>query len=700
MIKKYLLEGLDCANCAAKIETNINARAENGSVSVIFATKTLKLDAPGENELNDLYLISEKVVKEIEPDVEIKEKARYENICDNCQIDDEKEAKSEVWQIAAGIVLAAAGFISQKLGLATYIYISVYVLAYLASSTAIILRAAKNIARGKVFDENFLMSLASLGAMLIGEFTEGIAVMILYRIGEVLQSKAVEHSRKSISALMDIRPDFANLKRGDEIIKVHPGDVEIGDIIVVKAGEKIPLDGTAVAGGGMLDTSALTGESVPVSVQIGQAVLSGCVNLNGVLEIEVEKSYENSTVSRIIEMAENAAEKKAKTEDFISRFAKIYTPIVTLLAVAITLIPPIFVGDFKEWLYRGLIFLVMSCPCALVISVPLTFFGGIGGASKEGVLVKGGNCFDGLAGARTVVFDKTGTLTEGKFSVTAINPEGVTKEELLKLCAQIESLSNHPVALSIAEAYGEKADNSTIEAYEEIAGKGISAVVGGKKVFVGNESLMKEENIEFTADKSGDTVIYVAADGKYIGCVLVNDKIREDAPAAVEELKKIGVKKVIMLSGDKAEVCERVGNKLKIDEVYGGLLPADKVEKLEEILSSKTGSVLFAGDGINDAPALALADVGIAMGGVGSQAASEAADVVLMTDRPSSIVTAVKIARKTLLVAKENIVFALVVKSAVLLLGIVGAANMWEAVFADVGVCFIVILNSLRMLKK
>ena len=622
-----------------------------------------------------------------------------------CCCDEEHSEKSELLQIAFGFAAAAVAFtlehtLNEKYSL---IYILVYIAAYFISGFSVIKSSIKHMARGKIFDEMFLMTVASLGALAIGKFTEGIAVMLLYRIGEFLQDKAVENSEKSITALLDIRPEYANVKTKEGIKKVSPEEVRIGDIIVVKPGESVPLDGIVISGSTALDASALTGEAEPQDISAGDEVLSGCVVINGAVELEVTGEYEDSAVAKIIEMAEHASEKKALTETFITRFAAVYTPVVTFTALVVAFLPPLFFGEFKEWLYRGLIFLVLSCPCALVISVPLTFFGGIGGASKQGLLIRGANVFDALARAKTVVFDKTGTLTKGEFKVTEIVADGISETELLELAGMAEVLSNHPVADAVTkkyrEVFGKAPEAADTEDYKEIAGRGVSLKTGSGIVTVGNAKLMLENGITVPGiyDK---TVLYVAKDGKYLGYIALNDILREDSKALGKRLKENGINNVIILSGDKQAVCDEIAAKVGADKALGELLPGDKAGYIEKLMEKSGGSVIFAGDGINDAPALALSDVGVSMGGVGSAAASQASDVILMTDKPSLVLKAVLVARKTLKIARENIIFALSVKLIVLLLGIFGIANMWFAVFADVGVCFIAVLNSLRMLKK
>ena len=583
-----------------------------------------------------------------------------------------------------------------------WINIGIYIISYLIVGLDVLIEAIKNIFKGEVFDENFLMTIATIGAFAIGEYPEAVAVMLFYQVGELFQSYAVDKSRKSIASLMDIRPDFANIKKNGSIEKVSPDKINIGDIIIVKPGEKVPLDGTIVDGNSMLDTSALTGESVPREVSIGDEVLSGSINQNGLIEIKVTKNFGESTVSKILDLVENASSKKSKSENFISKFAKYYTPIVVVIAVLLAIIPPIIFKEteFIQWLYRALTFLVVSCPCALVISIPLGFFGGIGGASKLGVLVKGSNYLEALSKTEIVVFDKTGTLTEGVFEVQKVNSVDITKEDLIKYAAYAESFSNHPIANSLKKAYGKDIENKRISETHELSGLGVNAVVDGNAVFVGNEKLMQEKNIEYIKCNEIGTILYVAINNQFKGTIIISDKIKADAKKAIEKLKKNNVKKIVMLTGDKKAVGESVAKELGLDEVYTELLPNNKVEKVEELMKSKSkkGKLAFVGDGINDAPVLAISDIGIAMGGLGSDAAIEAADVVLMTDEPSKVVDAIKISKKTLKIVKQNIIFAIVVKILVLILSAIGLSNMWQAVFADVGVSVLAILNALRVL--
>ena len=578
-----------------------------------------------------------------------------------------------------------------------------YIIAYLIVGFEIVLEAIENIFKGKIFDENFLMSIATIGAFAIGEFPEAVAVMLFYQVGELFQSYAVDKSRKSIVSLMDIRPDYANVKRNNEISKINPEEVKIGEKIIVKPGEKIPLDGKIIKGNSMLDTSALTGESLPREVKENDEVLSGCINQNGLLEIEVTKEFGESTVSKILDLVENASSKKSKSENFITKFAKYYTPAVVIIAVFLAIIPTLVIkgAEFTDWLYRALTFLVVSCPCALVISIPLGFFGGIGGASKKGILVKGSNYLEALSNSEIVVFDKTGTLTKGVFEVQKIEPVGILKEELIKYAAYAESYSNHPISVSIKKAYGEEIDTTLISKTEELSGRGVIATIEDKEVLAGNEKLMQEKNIKYTKCNKVGTIVYIAINKEFAGYIVISDEIKEDSKKAINDLKRNNIKQTVMLTGDRKDVGESVAKEIGIDKVYTELLPDGKVEKVEQLLKEKTekGKLVFVGDGINDAPVLALADIGIAMGGLGSDSAIEAADIVIMTDEPSKINTAINISKKTMKIVKQNIVFAIGIKIVVLILSAFGLSTMWEAVFADVGVSVIAIINSLRALK-
>lgn len=695
----FLLEGLSCANCALKMEEEIGKLQGIQGVSVDFVTKKLKV-TPKEGNLSRLELEKIKnIVREIEGDTELismrdrgaSGKISPSNIW--------AQHKEDMVKIAGSALLLLFAVLLPEEGLLQNLF---FTGAYLLVGGEILLRAGRNILRGKVFDENFLMSIATIGAILIGEFPEGVAVMLFYQVGELFQDFAVEKSRKSIGELMDIRPDFAHLIRGQDSIKVSPEEVEIGEMILVKPGEKVPLDGNVMEGSSMMDTSALTGESMPREVREGSEVMAGFLNRNGLLKIEVTKTFGESAVSKILELVENASSKKAPTENFITKFARYYTPFVVLSALLIATLPPLLTGDpFAQWIYRALVFLVISCPCALVVSIPLGFFGGIGGASRRGILIKGGNYLEALNDVDTVVFDKTGTLTKGKFEVTDILPSrGFTKEQLLKACAYAESHSNHPIAESVLKAYGKKIDQGSIKDYEEVAGYGVRARIEEDEIFAGNGRLMVRESIVYEDVKTLGTVVYVSVNGKYAGHLVISDEIKDDAKAAILNLKALGIRKIVMLTGDLKAVGEKIGKTLGIDVVYAELLPQDKVAKLEEIKNGNgRRKIIFVGDGINDAPVLARADIGFSMGALGSDAAIEASDVVLMTDEPGRIATAINIARRTRKIVWQNIIFALGVKGVFLIMGALGYATMWEAVFADVGVTVIAVINAMRAMK-
>lgn len=611
-----------------------------------------------------------------------------------------KKMKKQLYKIIiSGILLLFSILVDINV---KYINSIIFIVAYLIIGYDILLKALRNIKRGKIFDENFLMSVATVGALCIGNLPEAVSVMLFYQVGELFQSYAVNKSRKSVASLMDIRPDYANVIRNDKHIKVDPNEVNIEEIILIKPGEKIPLDGVIVEGSSMLNTLALTGESVPRRVEKGDEVLSGCINNESVLKVKVTKKFGESTVSKILDLVENASSRKSNSEAFITKFAKYYTPIVCGIALVLAVLPPIILNqEFNTWIYRALSFLVVSCPCALVVSIPLSFFGGIGASSSVGVLVKGSNYLEALSNIEIVVCDKTGTLTEGVFKVQKINAVSMSDEELLKYAAYAESFSNHPIAMSLKEAYHKKIDSKKVTDTKEILGKGVEAKVDGKKVLVGNDKLMKEENIKY--DKCDDigTIVYVIVDNKYSGYIVISDKIKDDSYEAVKGLKANNVKKLVMLTGDKKDISKVVSDELKLDEYHSELLPQDKVKCVEKLMleKSRDGKLLFVGDGINDAPVLALSDIGVAMGGLGSDAAIEAADVVIMTDEVSKISESISISRKTMRIVKENIVFAITVKIAVLVLSALGIATMWSAVFADVGVSVIAILNALRILR-
>ena len=582
--------------------------------------------------------------------------------------------------------------------------LATFLVAYFIIGGDVLWRAVRNILRGKVFDENFLMGLATVGAFIVGDFAEAVAVMLFYQVGELFQDYAVDQSRASIASLMNIRPDYANVQRGDSLEKVDPDEVKVDEIIVIKPGERVPLDAVVLSGSSSIDTSALTGESLPRDVDTGDALLSGCINISGLLTARVTKEYGESTVSKILDLVENAGNKKSESEHFITKFAAVYTPAVVIIAVLLALIPPLFVpgATFRDWIYRGLIFLVISCPCALVMSIPLSFFGGIGGASRRGILVKGSNYLEALAQTEIVVFDKTGTLTKGVFAVQKVVPEGISESQLLEIAAYAESYSNHPISVSLKKAYQKPIDSARIRDVEEISGHGVTAHVDGKTIAAGNAKLMRRLGVAFEEPEDViGTVVHVAQDGVYRGYIVIADEIKDDAAFAIQELKAANIKQTVMLTGDAKKIGERVASQLGMDSVYTELLPVDKVAKVEELIAQKSprGKLAFVGDGINDAPVLARADIGIAMGGLGSDAAIEAADIVIMTDEPSKLATAIRVSQKTLRIVKENITFALLVKGVVLLLGAMGIASMWAAIFADVGVAILAILNAIRMLN-
>lgn len=687
------LEGLNCANCARKIEEKVGKMEGVKESNLNFTTTTLNVKL--ERKVKEEHAINEikKIVEALEPHVKVEKKVSGKT---NVQ-----RAKFEVKPtLIIGTILYLIAVIGDFKGALALI---LFVASYLLIGGKVVLTAIKNIARGQLFDENFLMTVATIGAFSISEYPEAVAVMLFYEIGETIQGYAVNKSRSSISSLMDIRADYANIIIDGKEKKVSPETVKVEDIILVKPGEKIPLDGIVIEGESFVDTSALTGESVPRKIAVNDEILSGGINTNGVLKVKVTKKFGESTVSRILEMVENAANKKANTEKFITKFAKVYTPIVVALAILIAVVPSIFIKDalFSTWLYRALVFLVVSCPCALVVSVPLGFFAGIGGASKKGVLVKGSNYLELLKDLETVVFDKTGTLTEGVFTVTEINTNNIQKEKLIEVAAMAESFSNHPIAISIIKEYGKEIDKEVIEEYEEIAGHGIKAVINNEEVLIGNAKLMNQFNISYNEVDSIGTVVYCAINGEFKGSIVISDKIKENADEALINLKAAGVKKTVMLTGDNKKTAEKVGEKVNIDEVHSELLPLGKVKEVEKLLkaSNKNGRLAFVGDGVNDAPVLARADIGIAMGGIGSDAAIEAADVVLMKDDINALVDAINVSKKTNKILWQNIIFALGVKVIVMVLGTFGIANMWTAVFADVGVTIIAIINSTRCFR-
>lgn len=706
------IEGLDCPNCAAKVERKINTLEGIKEATVDFLGKKIVVlaDEISENELVELIQTEvdkiEDGVKVFVPKVQAGESSSEE----------EDTGKIKKKLLIGGILFVLGIFVPKTLFIPK---LAVFLVSYLVIGGDVLLSAFKNILNGQVFDENFLMAIATIGAFAIGEYPEGVAVMLFYQLGELLQGIAVNNSRKSIVSLMDIRPDYANIKVGEGIKKVSPEEIKVGEIIVVKPGEKVPLDGKIVKGASTFDTSALTGESLPREAKAGDDVLSGFINKNGLIEIQVAKVFSESTVSKILYLMENAGSKKSKTENFITKFARYYTPTVVITALIVAIFPPLLIqgATFSDWIYRALIFLVVSCPCALVISIPLGFFGGIGGASRHGILIKGTNYLEVLNDLESVVMDKTGTLTKGIFKVTEVNAENnikinnfennkteLTKPLLLKYAAHIEKFSNHPIAQSIVAEYENsvsKVDENVVKDFEEISGFGIKVNINNHQFLAGNSKLMNLENITFDKKENLGTAIYLAADGKYIGNILISDEVKEDSARAIKGMKENGVKEIVMLTGDNEAIGKNIAEKLGIDKVFTELLPNEKVEKLEEIYKTKSekGKIAFVGDGINDAPVLARADLGIAMGGAGSDAAIEAADVVIMNDEPSKIVTAIKIAKKTKEIVWQNITVAFAIKIVVMALGLFGDATMWEAVFADVGVALLAVLNATRVLR-
>ena len=706
------IEGLDCPNCAAKVERKINTLEGIKEATVDFLGKKIVVlaDEISENELVELIQTEvdkiEDGVKVFVPKVQAGESSSEE----------EDTGKIKKKLLIGGILFVLGIFVPKTLFIPK---LAVFLVSYLVIGGDVLLSAFKNILNGQVFDENFLMAIATIGAFAIGEYPEGVAVMLFYQLGELLQGIAVNNSRKSIVSLMDIRPDYANIKVGEGIKKVSPEEIKVGEIIVVKPGEKVPLDGKIMKGASTFDTSALTGESLPREAKAGDDVLSGFINKNGLIEIQVAKVFSESTVSKILYLMENAGSKKSKTENFITKFARYYTPAVVITALIVAIFPPLLIqgATFSDWIYRALIFLVVSCPCALVISIPLGFFGGIGGASRHGILIKGTNYLEVLNNLESVVMDKTGTLTKGIFKVTEVNAENnikindfennkteLTKPLLLKYAAHIEKFSNHPIAQSIVAEYENsvsKVDENVVKDFEEISGFGIKVNINNHQFLAGNSKLVNLENITFDKKENLGTAIYLAADGKYIGNILISDEVKEDSARAIKGMKENGVKEIVMLTGDNEAISKNIAEKLGIDKVFTELLPNEKVEKLEEIYKTKSekGKVAFVGDGINDAPVLARADLGIAMGGAGSDAAIEAADVVIMNDEPSKIVTAIKIAKKTKEIVWQNITIAFAIKIVVMALGLFGDATMWEAVFADVGVALLAVLNATRVLR-
>ena len=691
MKQTILLQGLNCPNCAARIEADVKKLSGVRDVQLNLMKQSLTLETE-----EDILKQVERIVHSYEPDVQVLPKDERNHTHDH------PESKTMLLRMGVGAVVFGAALLLGNVSATARLVL--LVAAYIILGADVVARAAKNIVKGRVFDENFLMSLSSIGAFFIGEHPEGVAVMLFYQVGEYFQNLAVQRSRKSISQLMDIRPDTATVRRNGKLLKADPETVGVGEFMVVRPGEKIPLDGTVVEGESMLDTRALTGESVPRTVKAFDPVLSGCINESGVLTIRVTKTYDDSTVAKIIDLVENASSRKAPTENFITKFARYYTPAVVIVAALLAVIPPLaFGGVWTDWIHRAFVFLVVSCPCALVLSVPLTFFGGIGAASRHGVLVKGSNYLEALNHVDTVVFDKTGTLTKGVFRVTDIIPaEGVSQEEVLENAAKAEYFSTHPIAKSIMEAYGKSLVGVQVTGYQELAGRGIRTVADGKTILAGNPKLLQEAGIAPIPCDAMGTKVYVAVDGRYLGCIVIADEVKPDSKAAIAAMKKLGVQKTVMLTGDEEVIGKAVAEKLGLDEYHAKLLPQDKVQILEAIDKDKQtgGKLVFVGDGINDAPVLARADIGIAMGGLGSDAAIEAADVVLMTDEPTKLVEAMGIAKETRKIVSQNIVFALGIKGIFLLLGAFGLVGMWLAVFGDVGVALLAVLNAMRILKK
>ena len=748
MSRIYILEGLDCPHCTAEIEKEVNKLeyVVSAAVNLISQCMTVEFDAEKTDVIDEEI---EKIVHSHEPDVKIhiknheitehthEEEARGHNHvhgrdeCDECcrahgdenentercdkeDNDDgcgchdhshsENDRGDLIKIIAGAVIYAAALILNAFLEIPFPVYLGLFILSYIVLGGEVVIKAIKNILKGRIFDENYLMTVSTVGAFAIGEYPEAVAVMLFYQIGEYFQGLAVRRSRQSISKLMDIRPDRATVVRNGIQLSVAPDDVKTGETIIIRPGEKIPIDGTVIEGEAAIDTKALTGESKPADVQGGDSVVSGCINLNGVLTVKTTKKFSESTVSKIIELVENAASNKAPAENFITKFATYYTPAVVIAAILLAVIPPLFFnGVWSDWLYRGFSFLVISCPCALVISIPLAYFGGIGASSRHGILVKGGNYLEALNNADTVIFDKTGTVTKGVFTVTKIIPaEGMSAEELEEAAAYAESMSNHPIALSIVSSYGKETNRDRLSEYEEISGYGIRVLRDGKEILAGNEKLMEKKGVAYSFCNAPGTKVYVAIEGNFAGCIVISDEIRPDSRSAVDELKKLGVKRTVMLTGDIATIAADICLKAGIDEYSANLLPHEKVEITQKIKdeNGEGKKTVFVGDGINDAPVLASADIGIAMGGMGSDAAIEAADLVLLTDEPQKIADAIKISREVRKTVVENIVFALGVKAVFLVLSALGLANMWQAVFADVGVALIAILNSIRILRK
>ncbi|NEZ76085.1 cadmium-translocating P-type ATPase [Clostridium botulinum] len=734
--KKLLLKGLHCANCATKIERAVQKLNIIEEANYNFNNSTLIINLE-ETHKDSIIKTIQEIVDRIEPGVKVVDKENLKrtvvhdpvknsnnlkmqnNKEKNLKLDkkensyehshghshegedsDELEKKTLIRIISGVVLLILATVLKSRETLSIGLYLASYALI----GGKVILSSIRNISKGQVFDENFLMAVATVAAIAVKQYPEAVAVMLFYEVGEFLQDKAVNKSRKSITALMNIRPDYANLVKGEDIEVVSPEDINIDDIIMVKPGEKIPLDGIVVEGQSSVDTSAITGESLISEVSKDSNVLSGYINKNGVIKIKVKKTFEESTVSKILELTENASATKANTEKFITKFARYYTPVVVFAALALAVIPTLILKDpdISKWIYRAAVFLVVSCPCALVISIPLSFFAGIGGASKKGVLIKTGTALEALNDADTIVFDKTGTLTKGVFKVSKIeSEEGVNTEELIEYAAYVESYSNHPIGKSILKYYEKTIDNKRIEGYEEIVARGVTAYIDGKKVYAGNNKLMEELNINYKKAQEDGVILYIALEDKYIGYIVINDEIKKDSKETIKSLKDIGIKKAAMLTGDRKSTANNIGTFLGMDEIYSELLPQEKVEKMQSLKSktSKDGKIVFVGDGVNDAPVLAMSDIGVSMGGLGSDAAIEASDLVLMSDEPSKLVDAIKIARKTHKIVWQNIIIVLIIKFAVLALAVMGKSTMWMAVFADVGVALIAVINALRILK-
>ena len=698
---ELIIRGVDCPDCLGKIEKKVADLDGIYSASMNVLDKVLTINI--KNSVNEEETVSKviELIPKIENGAEAYEKGKIKpEDLDNKKLLERKKEKKKLVAFFIGVIFLVLALIIRN---PFSVQLAFYIVAFLFIGSDIVLKAIRNIFAGRVFDENFLMSIATVGAFCVGEYWEAVAVMFLYKIGQYLENKAVDKSRRSIKALMDIKPDYANLKLDGSIKKVSPDDVNIGDFIVVKPGERVPLDGKVIEGTSSVDTKAITGESVPRNIKTGDCIYSGFINVNGLLTVEVEKSFSESTVSRILELVQNAGSKKSKTENYFTKFARVYTPVVVLAAVAIAVFPPLIIHNalFSVWIYRALIFLVISCPCALVISIPLTFFGGLGAASKRGILIKGSNYIEALNKVKTIVFDKTGTLTKGVFKVTEIVVRnGYTKDELIEYAAIAESFSNHPIAISIKEALNRPVDSKNLLNYNELSGMGVSCEIDGKLLFCGNRKLLEKFNINYEKAEEVGTIVYISIDNKFAGYLVISDEIKEDAKGAVKALKELGIERLVLLSGDNIAAAGAIGKELSIDEVHAGLMPGQKVEELEKIENdvSEGGKVVFVGDGINDAPVITRADVGVAMGGLGADAAIESADIVLMNDEPVKLAEAINIARKTKIIVYQNIIFALSVKLFFLILAVFGYATMWEAVIADVGVLLLVVFNSTRIL--